>query len=1355
MYVPHFVLPVRAARRGLVALFSLLLFSVVHIPVPILGQEAPITIGFGPVVEVIQGAPANLTLYVSSRVTLINVTVSSTCDVGPTRTEGDANRNLILEPGERWQYRCEISLPTQSFNQFATVIAQKQHDQAPVSASTATKVIVLNIGIDLAKQLALTAEPILQGQTVTFTLTLRNTGSAAIAQSAIALSDPMCANGLQLQPMAGVTDDQELDADPDGDLSNGVNGEQWHYLCIVPAVIDDFTNIAQVQVIDRLGRHFSHRAQAAVTVLNPGLAIVQSVATPIVNAGAPITWTTQIFNVGEIAFRDVAITASDAGCPPLGPLTPGPRQPPLDGDSNNNGLWEPGEIWRFQCSHAYAPSVTEPARIEHNTATVTAIGVPGGATYGPQSASAAVQVFTQRGVRVVQVLPAPPILRGQAISLPLTVTNSGSVELGQVHVNAPYCTSGPTLVAGDADTNGNLRPDDPATPIFDGEAWQYACTVANVQQSFTHSVRVTAQDSAGRAITPVYTNLTVPVANPGLTIRKSISETTVFQGDQATFALQVTNNGSSELDAITVTDPQCDYGVVVGPFFLPDAPNDGDARLDPGENWHYQCTTAHVQRDFVNTALVTARDPFSTVLQTGATTPVIVQAPALLLQQSPPFQIVAAGEPVTFTVAVINRGTVPLQPVDDRPVQGLYAGGIYAPLCTRLLNLPEEQTLGLLSPGEQWRYHCIVDGAVTRGRHELVNFVAVAFHNDAGDLIYDERNAIAQLLPATVHLEKTADPVLVTPGSAVTLHYSVRNHSDQPLTGVTLHDPDCPTPSPLLPNSDLDQDTQLDSTEQWGYTCIMPEVWADLRNNVATVTATDAGGAAVQDQDDAPVTVLTPTITLRQEAQTPLVQEGQPARFTLFADNHYLVNLLDPQVDAPQCQSNPPPLVGGDLNGDGKLSPTEHWRYDCIVATTAGVVTNTVTMTGQLEYNITIITRTATSTVEVLGPAVELTQSPRVQAVTAGRSVTFTVAVRNASASDLADVQVNASHCSTGPSYSAGDDNADERLNPGESWSYSCIIEAVQVDLTNTAMVTVQTNAGTMLQAIDNARVVIRQPAIGLRHSIPTAPLTVGQTAAFTFTVENLGNQVLNDVQLAAPACTTGPAQYSGDSNGDNRLALAEQWLYACTVTNIQPNFVVTATVTARDPDATLVQVGTIITASIAITTPLPSVTSTAPLDTVTPVTLTVPSITDPPLPVDGTPTQPNETTSATITLLTPQAITVTPGFTVTLPITVINSGSVALYNLVVTYDLCTPSTLSQVSDNTDTNGILDVGERWHYHCSLMIEPTTAAVINGRIRVTAGNAAGVHIEAVAMPLVAIRGAVQRVPQRSLLPIILQ
>ena len=140
---------------------------------------------------------------------------------------------------------------------------------------------------------------------------------------------------------------------------------------------------------------------------------------------------------------------------------------------------------------------------------------------------------------------------------------------------------------------------------------------------------------------------------------------------------------------------------------------------------------------------------------------------------------------------------------------------------------------------------------------------------------------------------------------------------------------------------------------------------------------------------------------------------------------------------------SPAVLLSGDTNRDGKLDPTENWKYSCTTMLTT-TTTNTAIATGygdDRDHQSAAASAIATVVVgsAVQAPLINIVKLPSILSPlpSGGGSVTYLYTVTNPGAVSMSGVTVVDDKCAplSGP---FGDDNKNGLLDPSESWAYAC-----------------------------------------------------------------------------------------------------------------------------------------------------------------------------------------------------------------------------------------------------------------------------------------------------------------------------
>ncbi len=205
--------------------------------------------------------------------------------------------------------------------------------------------------------------------------------------------------------------------------------------------------------------------------------------------------------------------------------------------------------------------------------------------------------------------------------------------------------------------------------------------------------------------------------------------------------------------------------------------------------------------------------------------------------------------------------------------------------------------------------------------------------------------------------------------------------------------------------------------------------------------------------------------------------------------------------------------------------------------------------------------------------------------------------------------------------------------------------------------------------------------------ALPDGPGSV----EYGFTINNIGTVPMSDVTVIDDSCT--PLQFiGGDSNNDDALDVTETWYYACETTlQATHTNIVIATGWANGVSAIDIAEATVVV-DIALIPPLIHVTKI-----------------------------PN-----------PLAL-LSAGGSVTYTETITNPGTVALDNVELWDDKCSP--VEFISGDTNDDGLLDTDESWIYTCTQTLTGTTT-----NIATATGEANGFTVEDTAIATVTVATA---------------
>ncbi|WP_338078708.1 DUF7507 domain-containing protein [Amycolatopsis lexingtonensis] len=193
-----------------------------------------------------------------------------------------------LEPQAKQAYSCTEVAGDADFAATAKATGTDATNR-PVTATAEVPVKVIHPAVTITNDAA--PAQVRQGDTVTFTLVVANTGDVPLTDVSVVDSrTPACAQSIGTLPP----------------------GASQRHSCKVAAGTDNFVSSATSTGTDPTNRQVSATDDAAYTVLHPGLAIAQDVHGGPFRAGDPVTSTITVTNTGDGPLTAVRVDASCA-----------------------------------------------------------------------------------------------------------------------------------------------------------------------------------------------------------------------------------------------------------------------------------------------------------------------------------------------------------------------------------------------------------------------------------------------------------------------------------------------------------------------------------------------------------------------------------------------------------------------------------------------------------------------------------------------------------------------------------------------------------------------------------------------------------------------------------------------------------------------------------------------------------------------------------------------------------------------------------------------------------------------------------------------------------------------------------
>ncbi|WP_188443089.1 DUF7507 domain-containing protein, partial [Planktosalinus lacus] len=637
------------------------------------------------------------------------------------------------------------------------------------------------------------------------------------------------------------------------------------------------------------------------------------------SVGDTIDYTFSVYNTGDVPISNVNI--SD-------PLFEAPN-PVISitydsGDTNNDGLLDPNEVWIYSTTYTITQNNINSGEVI-NQATVNGFAngnVPLTDLSGlsiNDDLETITELCQDASIAIVkesEIDSGDCTQVGDVITYTFTVTNQGNVTLSDVVMTDPLAgLSAITFVGGDTNTDGNLDID---------EVWTYTATYAVTQEDIdTGEVENQAtavaeapngdevNDLSGSSIETDDATINELCQDASIAIVKESeidSGDCTQVGDVITYTFTVTNQGNVTLSDVVVTDPLVGLSAIT--FVGGDTNTDGN--LDIDEVWTYTATYAVTQEDIdagevENQATAVAEAPNgdevndlsgSSIETDDATITELCQDAAIAIVKESEIDsgdCTQVGDVITYTFTVTNQGNVTLSDVVvTDPLAGLsaitFVGG-------------DTNTDGNLDIDEVWTYtatYAVTQEDIDTGEVEnQATAVAEAPNGDevndlSGSSIETDDPTVTELCQdAAIALVKTGvfngEGDCAAIGDTITYTFEVSNQGYVTISDVNVSDPLFEAPNPVVDiqfvDGDVNNNGLLEVDEVWTYTAtytiIQEDIDAGQVVNQAFVEGLDPEGMLVTDISGTAIDNDTPTLVeLCQEMSIALEKAG------IFDDNN-------------------------------------------------------------------------------------------------------------------------------------------------------------------------------------------------------------------------------------------------------------------------------------------------------------------------------------------------------------------------------------------------------------------------------------------------------------------------------------
>ena len=747
---------------------------------------------------------------------------------------------------------------------------------------------------------------------------------------------------------------------------------------------------------------------------------------------------------------------------------------------------------------------------------------------------------------------------GDPISYTFTVANTGDVDLNSISIaddrlDAPATCLATTLASGASTTCSGTR----VATQGDVDAGTIVNS-ATVTAFSTSGVRVTDTDSA---------TVTGPTADPRLTIVKSTTATHFdIAGEIIPYRFTVTNTGNVTVSGISVVDAKLDSPAVCNATSL----QPGQAAVCVGQ---HTVTAADVTAGSVaNSATATgtpARGSLPSVTPSTTTVPKTT-ADLALIKAASPLSFAAVGDPVTYSLRVVNAGTGALTNVTvSDPLLGTLS-------CDRTLPVA---TLAAGAEIACTGVHTVTQADVDAG---TITNTATASAIDASSTPITDTARAAVVGPApspalSIVKSTTADRYYAA-GNVIPYTFLVTNTGNVTITAVAVEDTQLVTPA-TCPDTTLVPGQS--TTCSGSYTVVSGDLTLSRIINTATATGTpDRGSLApvTPSTVDVPRTTTPALGITKTPSPTSFSAVGDSISYTIVARNNGASALTSVDVfdalfadsAAGQQVNCSPALTVASLAAGASITCTETHAIDQ-ADMDRGYLTNTAETVG-ISSSGSAVRNSATATIDgpTASPALTISKaSTSTTFSTLGQVIPYTFTITNTGDVTITNVAVldatldDPATCDTttlGP-LDVANCTGDHTVT---------VADLLLDELINTATATGIPVRGT-LGAVTPDTVILPKSSSTIqveKSASPTTFTAAGETITYTALVTNTGTETLTSVSvndpLVAMSCTpTAPTTLVADAT------MSCSGTYVTTQADVDAGQIDnTVTATGTDPSA-------------------------------------------------------------------------------------------------------------------------------------------------------------------------------------------
>ncbi len=503
------------------------------------------------------------------------------------------------------------------------------------------------------------------------------------------------------------------------------------------------------------------------------------------------------------------------------------------------------------------------------------------------------------GLNVLKSCPATGSV-GQQITYSITVENTGQDQLNNITVDD-------TILG---DLSGSYA-DTLAAGASETHTFPYTLTANPDPITNTVTAEATAAQSS-TTLTDI-TDCTTDVLFPNLDITKKADAGSVSAGDPIGYTVTVTNSGPGtafdvEMNDTLPANPGLSWSVEsttggwtcgIAAGVLTCGGQGFDLASGDSASVHITSPTTSATCGTVsNSATVDASN--TTQVSTGVVT-IDVECASLSISKVADDALVNAGHPIGYTITVTNGGAGTAKDVivtDTLPTNAGLSwtidGGSGAADCS-ITSGVMTCDFGDMAPGASLTVH-LSSPTTFETCGQVVNQASATTSND-GNPSSGPSTITVNCPDLGIDIEKTG-PDQAHVGDTITYDFTVQLTTPEPLSDVTVTDPNCNEGAPVYVSGD-DGDSVLEPGEVWNYTCthLVLDTDLDPLPNTATVEGTAVDGRTTTDEDSWSVDLIHPAIKIVKEVNPTSGNPGDIVTFSYKVTNTGDTTLYNVSVD--------------------------------------------------------------------------------------------------------------------------------------------------------------------------------------------------------------------------------------------------------------------------------------------------------------------------------------------------------------------------------------------------------------------------------------------------------------------------